>query len=128
MSNLAEMAKAFATKNPILNGREKIDSDKVIELFKTGFTPKEVARVDITDRKTGEPKHYYYIAVREDDTVIISSGQVLTNVIDHLVNVSNDIESLNAALASDDSLLLIPRMKKSQNGNRYLDIEFGENK
>lgn len=128
MSNLAEMAKAFATKNPILNGREKIDSDKVVELFKNGFTPKEVARVDITDRKTGEPKHYYYIAVREDDTVIISSGQVLTNVIDHLVNVSNDIESLNAALASDDSLLLIPRMKKSQNGNRYLDIEFGENK
>lgn len=128
MSNLAEMAKAFATKNPILNGREKIDSDKVVELFGKGFTPKEVARVDITDRKTGEPKHYYYIAVREDDTVIISSGQVLTNVIDHLVNVSNDIESLNAALASDDSLLLIPRMKKSQNGNRYLDIEFGENK
>lgn len=128
MSNLAEMAKAFATKNPILNGREKIDSDKVVELFKTGFTPKEVSRVDITDRKTGEPKHYYYIAVREDDTVIISSGQVLTNVIDHLVNVSNDIDSLNAALASDDSLLLIPRMKKSQNGNRYLDIEFGENK
>lgn len=128
MSNLAEMAKAFATKNPILNGREKIDSDKVVELFKNGFTPKEVARVDITDRKTGEPKHYYYIAVREDDTVIISSGQVLTNVIDHLVNVSNDIDSLNAALASDDSLLLIPRMKKSQNGNRYLDIEFGENK
>ena len=127
MSNLAEMAKAFATKNPILNGREKIDSDKVVELFKNGFTPKEVARVDITDRKTGEPKHYYYIAVREDDTVIISSGQVLTNVFDHLVNVSNDIESLNAALASDDSLLLIPRMKKSQNGNRYLDIEFGEN-
>ena len=128
MSNLAEMAKAFAAKNPILNGREKIDSDKVVELFKNGFTPKEVARVDITDRKTGEPKHYYYIAVREDDTVIISSGQVLTNVIDHLVNVSNDIESLNAALTSDDSLLLIPRMKKSQNGNRYLDIEFGENK
>lgn len=128
MSNLAELAKSFATKNPILNGREKIDSDKVVELFKNGFTPKEVARVDITDRKTGEPKHYYYIAVREDDTVIISSGQVLTNVIDHLVNVSNDIESLNAALASDDSLLLIPRMKKSQNGNRYLDIEFGENK
>lgn len=128
MSNLASMAKSFATKNPILNGREKIDSDKVVELFKTGFTPKEVARVDITDRKTGDPKHYYYIAVREDDTVIISSGQVLTNVIDHLVNVSNDIESLNAALASDDSLLLIPRMKKSQNGNRYLDIEFGENK
>ena len=128
MSNLAEMAKAFATKNPILNGREKIDSDKVVELFKNGFTPKEVARVDITDRKTGEPKHYYYIAVREDDSVIISSGQVLTNVIDHLVNISNDIESLNAALASDDSLLLIPRMKKSQNGNRYLDIEFGENK
>ena len=128
MSNLAEMAKAFATKNPILNGREKIDSDKVVELFGKGFTPKEVARVDITDRKTGDPKHYYYIAVREDDTVIISSGQVLTNVIDHLVNVSNDIESLNAALASDDSLLLIPRMKKSQNGNRYLDIEFGENK
>lgn len=128
MSNLADMAKAFATKNPILNGREKIDSDKVVELFKNGFTPKEVARVDITDRKTGEAKHYYYIAVREDDTVIISSGQVLTNVIDHLVNVSNDIESLNAALASDDSLLLIPRMKKSQNGNRYLDIEFGENK
>lgn len=128
MSNLAEMAKAFATKNPILNGREKIDSDKVVELFKNGFTPKEVARVDITDRKTGEPKHYYYIAVREDDTIIISSGQVLTNVIDHLVNVSNDIDSLNAALASDDSLLLIPRMKKSQNGNRYLDIEFGENK
>lgn len=128
MSNLADMAKAFATKNPILNGREKIDSDKVVELFKNGFTPKEVARVDITDRKTGEPKHYYYIAVREDDTVIISSGQVLTNVFDHLVNVSNDIDSLNAALASDDSLLLIPRMKKSQNGNRYLDIEFSENK
>lgn len=128
MSNLANMAKAFATKNPILNGREKIDSDKVVELFKTGFTPKEVARVDITDRKTGEPKHYYYIAVREDDTVIISSGQVLTNVFDHLVNVSNDIDSLNAALASDDSLLLIPKMKKSQNGNRYLDIEFSENK
>ena len=128
MSNLADMAKTFATKNPILNGREKIDSDKVVELFKNGFTPKEVARVDITDRKTGEPKHYYYIAVREDDTVIISSGQVLTNVFDHLVNVSNDIDSLNAALASDDSLLLIPRMKKSQNGNRYLDIEFSENK
>ena len=128
MSNLAEMAKSFATKNPILNGREKIDSDKVVELFGKGFTPKEVARVDITDRKTGEPKHYYYIAVREDDTVIISSGQVLTNVLDQLITNCGDIAALNAALTSDDSLLLIPRIKKSQNGNRYLDIEFGENK
>lgn len=127
MSNLASMAKSIATKNPILNGREKIDSDKVVELFKTGFTPKEVARVDVNDRKTGEPKHYYYIAVREDDTVIISSGQVLTNLLDNLVNINNDLDALNAALASDDSLLLIPRMKKSQNGNRYLDIEISEN-
>lgn len=128
MSNLADKAKALAAKNPILDGREKIDSDKVVELFKTGFTPKEVARVDIVDRKTGEPKHYYYIAVKEDDTVVISSGQVLTNLIDLLVNDCEDIESLNDALASDDSLLLIPSMKKSQNGNRYLDIEIGENK
>ena len=127
MSNLASMAKSIATKNPILNGREKIDSDKVVELFKNGFTPKEVARVDVNDRKTGEPKHYYYIAVREDDTVIISSGQVLTNLLDNLVNINNDLDALNAALASDDSLLLIPRMKKSQNGNRYLDIEVSEN-
>lgn len=128
MSNLADKAKALAAKNPILEGREKIDSDKVVELFKTGFTPKEVARVDIIDRKTGEPKHYYYIAVKEDDTVVISSGQVLTNLIDLLVNDCEDIESLNDALASDGSLLLIPSMKKSQNGNRYLDIEIGENK
>ncbi len=128
MSNLADKAKALAAKNPILNGREKIDSDKVVELFKNGFTPKEVARVDIIDKKTGEPKHYYYIAVREDDTVIISSGQVITNMFDQLVNNCGDIESLNAALTSDDSLLLIPSMKKSQNGNRYLDVEVSENK
>lgn len=128
MSNLADMAKAYATKNPILNGREKIDSDKVVELFKTGFTPKEVARVDITDRKTGEPKHYYYIAVREDDTVIISSGQVLTSILDQLVANCGDVAALNAVLEIDNSLLLIPWMKKSQNGNRYLDIDFGENK
>ena len=127
MSNLANMAKSFANSNPILNGREKIDSDTIVKSFSKGFTPKEVARVDITDRNTGEPKHYYYIAIKEDDTVIISSGHVLTNLLDQLATTCGDVDSLNAALATDDSLLLIPSMKKSKNGNRYLDITVAEN-
>lgn len=122
MSNLADLAKSFANSNPILNGREKIDSDTLVRSFGKGFTPKEVSRADIIDKKTGEPKHYYYIAIREDDTVIVTSGQVLTNLIDQLVTTCGDVESLNASLAADDSLVLIPSMKKSKNGNRYLDI------
>ena len=127
MGNLAAMAKAFATSNPILNGREKIDSDTLVKSFGKGFTPKEVSRVDITDRKTGDPKHYYYIAIREDDTVVISSGQVLTNLLDQLVSTCGDVESLNASLESDDSLLLIPKMERSKNGNKYLNITVAEN-
>lgn len=122
MSNLADLAKSFANSNPILNGREKIDSDTLVRSFGKGFTPKEVSRADIIDKKTGEPKHYYYIAIREDDTVIVTSGQVLTNLIDQLVTTCGDVDSLNASLAADDSLVLIPSMKKSKNGNRYLDI------
>lgn len=122
MSNLADLAKSFANSNPILNGREKIDSDTLVRSFGKGFTPKEVSRADIIDKKTGEPKHYYYIAIREDDTVIVTSGQVLTNLIDQLVTTCGDVDSLNASLAADDSLVLVPSMKKSKNGNRYLDI------
>lgn len=124
MGNLADMARSLAASNPILSGREKIDSDTLVRSFgKSGFSPKEVARADIVDKKTGEPKHYYYIAIREDDTVIVTSGQVLTNLIDQLVTTCGDVESLNSSLAADDSLVLIPSMKKSKNGNRYLDIQ-----
>lgn len=124
MSTLAERTRKLMEKNPILEGRNKIDSETVVRMFgKSFFTPKEVARVDIIDRKTGEPKHYYYVAIREDDTVIISSGHVLTNMLDGIISEVGSIEDFNKELETDDTFRLVPAMIRGKSGNRYMDVD-----
>lgn len=123
-SLLGSIADKVNQQDPILNGRERIDSADTVRLFgKNGFTIREVSRKDIVDKKTGEPKHYYYIRVEEDDTVIISSGQVLTEFLDKIIN-SEDVGSVELfnEYASKDTFTLLPELKKSKGGNRYLDV------
>lgn len=123
MGMLAEKAKALRAKSKILEGRNVISSDDVVKMFgKSGFTVIEIDCCNITDRKTGEPRHYYLMAIKEDETVAIGSGQVLTNILDNLVETCGSIEEMNAALQIED-FILIPEMKRSRNGNRYLDFE-----
>lgn len=119
---LSDIAKEVLSGNPILDGRTKIDSDKTVALFgQRGFTVAEISRNDITDKKTGEPKHYYYVAVKEDDTVIISSGQVFTTFLDRMIDRVGSIEEFNAACEVEE-FILKPEFVKSKNGNKYMNV------
>lgn len=122
MSTLAKRAAALAAKDPIMEGRSKIDSSEVVRLYgKTGFTVKEISRRDITDQKTGLEKHFYYVRIDEDDTVIISTGQAFTGLLDKLVDDCGSVEEFNA-IAADDDFMLLPAMKRSANGNKYMNV------
>lgn len=119
---IAERAKKLRAKSEILEDRAILPSDEVVKYFgKTGFTVLAVDKMNTTDRKTGENRHYYVIAVKEDKTVAVASGQVLTDLLDNLIEDFGGIEEFNDALAKEDFTLL-PEFKRSKNGNRYLDF------
>lgn len=126
MSTLAKRAAAIAAKDPIMEGRSKIDSAEVVRLYgKRGFTVKEISRRDIVDQKTGLEKHFYYVRIAEDDTIIISTGQAFTGLLDKLVEDIGSVEEFNK-IAEDDDFMLIPEMVRSANGNKYMKVTIVE--
>lgn len=121
--SIAEKAKNLRKRSTLLEGRDLITSDEIVKIFgKKGLTIDEIDYQKTVDRNTGDPRHYYICAIREDDSVAIGTGQVLTNMLDSLIETYGDIDQFNVALKQED-FTLIPSMKRSKNGNRYLDYE-----
>ena len=127
-NTLGAMAKKVMAADPILEGREKMDTQDVVRIYgKKGFTVKEISRRDITDRKTGEAKHYYYVAIKEDDTVIITTGQVFTDFLDRIVSEVGSVEEFNAiANYPDEDFVLYPEIVKGKSGNKYMKVTAAE--
>lgn len=113
MENIfTSIARRETTLSPLMEGREKIDTDKVIELYPEGFT---VINFDII---TTGLDTYPILIIKEDNSKFIFGGAIMKNICAGWVEqFDGDIESASKALESAGGVRMKFEKARTKNGN-----------
>jgi hypothetical protein len=113
MENIfTSIARRETTLSPLMEDREKLDTDKVIELYPDGFT---VINFDMIS--TGLDT-YPILIIKEDSSKFIFGGAIMKNICDGWVEqFEGDIEAASKALESAGGVRMKFEKARTKNGN-----------
>ena len=113
MENIfTSIARRETTLSPLMEGREKIDTDEVINLYPDGFT---VINFDMVNAGLDS---YPVLIIKEDSTKFIFGGAIMKNICaGWLEQFDGDIETASKALESAGGVRMKFEKARTKNGN-----------
>lgn len=114
--NLKAKAIECTTLSRLMNDREKVDTDYIIEHFPEGVTLSEVDVVTTVDHDSGEIEdHYAVVTYKEEPEKFFCGGLVLTNIVDCWMTEFKTTVELSAQVAKDNIKVKLEKSKTKNN-------------
>ena len=113
MENIfTSIARRETTLSPLMEGREKLETDDIIKLYPDGFT---IIEFDVVNAGLDS---YPVLIFKEDTEKFIFGGTVLKNICNGWVEqFDGDIESASNALKSAGGVKMKFEKTRTKNGN-----------
>lgn len=124
MANMfAQLAKRATTLSTIMEGREKITTEDVINSFPNGITITEFDVITTTN-ENGMPSTYPVLAFAEDVNKFIYGGKALNDIVTTwLANFDGDIEATSAALKAAGGVKIKLVSAKTKQGRNFTRVD-----
>ena len=124
MANMfATLAKRATTLSNLMDGREKLGTEEVINKYPNGITITEFDIVTTPDQN-GNPATYPVIAFEEDNTKFIYGGKALMDVVTMwLANFEGDVETTSNALKAAGGVKVKLSAGKTKQGRNFTRVD-----
>lgn len=119
----AALAQKATTLSSLMENREKLSTENVINQYPNGIT---VTAFDTVEQTTdeGEITFYPIIIFAEDDTKFVYGGKALHDIVAlWLKHFDGDIDSANAALKAGGGVKLKMELGKTKNGRNFTRVK-----
>ena len=121
--NIKDIARKATVLSDLMNGREQINTNDIINDYPSGITITGFDMVAILDKK-GRPTTYPCCIFKEDTTKYLNGGYVLSKIFDSIiVQFEGDVEKANKALAEQGGLTVKFTSTTTKGGNNLTAIE-----
>lgn len=113
MENIfSSIARRETTLSPLMEGKEKLDTDDVIKLYPKGFT------VNGFDMVKAGVDSYPVLTIKEDSTKFIFGGAIMNNIcLAWIEAFDGDIEAASEALNESGGVKMMFEKTRTKTGN-----------
>lgn len=115
MKNLRDIAKEQTTISELMVGRDKLDTENVIE------RELSISAVDIVTDSKGNT--YSVMVFKEEPSAFYCGGLVLTDIIKAWVCEFGDLDAVNTSLQSEPVMIYLTEEKSKTSGMTYTKVE-----